>query len=54
MGREEIKFYLGPNWRKIRKIIRRGKGKIRKIADIPPIRRIRELEFTSQMGRFIP
>jgi hypothetical protein len=27
MGGEEIKFYLGPNWRKIRKIIRRGKEK---------------------------
>jgi hypothetical protein len=27
MGREEVIFYLGPNWRKIRKIIRRGKEK---------------------------
>jgi predicted dehydrogenase len=45
MGSGEIKFYLGPNWRKIRKIIRRGKGKIGKIADIPCQRRAAELEF---------
>jgi hypothetical protein len=45
MGSGEIKFYLGPNWRKIRKIIRRGKGKIGKFTDINSLSKATGLEF---------
>jgi len=53
MRRGEVRFYLGPNWRKIRKIIRRGKRKIGKFNDIHYKRTGRGLEFKRQLDRFM-